>query len=381
MPKRLIFRLILFFYCLLILIVGLYPFEFIKLCILNRINWLSDSNGIQISPCNEVSSAEPPIELFRSFINAEGLTIEVYIAVDDIDQIGPARIVTFSLDPYQRNFTLGQQSDSLILRLRTTASDENGVYPHFRANKVFGPGKKQHITVSYDGNLEKLYVDGKLGEISSALEGTFSNWDPKAFFVLGNEYTGDRLWHGKIYLVALYNRALGDEEIYQNYIDVRSSDTTVIGSRQNHNGLIRYYTFSEGKGDVVYNQTEAIESGNLIPLNLRMNSLKEFSFEFNFQHMLSNLDDIVLNIIGFIPLSFILFLNASKYQSVFSNIYFRPILVGLIISILLEFLQVFSTTRVPTILDIMCNLIGTIIGSISLHYGWTLMRRKRRLKT
>ncbi len=111
MPKRLIFRSILFLYCLLILIVGLYPFEFIKLCIINRINWLSDSNGIQISPCYEVSSAEHPIELFNSFINAEGLTIEAYIAVNDIDQIGPARIVTFSLDPYQRNFTLGQQKE------------------------------------------------------------------------------------------------------------------------------------------------------------------------------------------------------------------------------------------------------------------------------
>jgi hypothetical protein len=172
----------LFFYCLLILIVGLYPFEFKSLCITNKINWLADKNGIQISTCHEIASEEPPIELFKSFINAEGLTIEVYIAVDDIDQIGLARIVTFSLDPYQRNFTLGQQSDSLILRLRTTESDENGVYPHFRANKVFRPGKKQHITVSYDGKSEKLYVDGKRRGISSLLKGNFSSWDPKAFF-------------------------------------------------------------------------------------------------------------------------------------------------------------------------------------------------------
>ena len=199
---------------------------------------------------------------------------------DDIDQNGPARIITYSLDTYQRNFTLGQENDSLILRLRTTESDENGVYPHFRADKVFEPGKKIYITVTYDGMSEKLYVNGKLREISSALEGAFSNWDPKAFFVIGNEYTGDRLWQGKIYLVALCNRALGDEEIYQNYIDARSSDATVIGSRQNHNGLIRYYTFSEGKGDVVYNQAKQEKSGQLNPVNLRLNSLKSFNFKF-----------------------------------------------------------------------------------------------------
>ena len=124
-----------------------------------------------------------------------------------------------------------------------------------------------------------------------------------------------------------------------------------------------------------------MESGDLIPRNLRMNSLKEFSFEFNFQLMYSNLYDILLNIIGFIPLSFILFINTYKHRSPFSNIYLRPILVGLIISISLESLQVFSITRLPTLLDIMCNLFGTIIGSILLHFGWTLMGRKRLFKT
>jgi len=377
MPKRLIFRLLLFLYCLLLLIFGLYPFEFKSLCITNKINWLADKTGIQISPCREIASKEPPKELSKSFIDAKGFTIEVYISVDDIEQFGPARIVTYSLDPYQRNFTLGQEDDSLILRLRTTESDENGVYPHFRANKVFEADKKQHLTVTYDGMSEKLYVDGKLREISSALEGTFFNWNSKAFFVLGNEFTGDRSWRGKLYLVALYNRVLGDEEIYQNYIEVRSSDTAVIRSRQNHSGLIRYYTFSEGKGDVVYNHAKQEKSGHLIPVNLSLNSLKSFNFKFSLEDIPLYFRDIVFNIIGFIPLSLILFLNASKYRSVISNIYFIPILVGFIVSILLEFLQVFSTTRVPTILDVLCNLIGTIIGSISLHFYWTLIGSKR----
>jgi len=379
MIKRVLLRSILFFYFGSLLILGLYPFEFKSLCLSNQIYWLLDKNGIQISPCHEIASKEPPTEIFKSFMDAKGFTIEVVISVDDIGQIGPARIITYSLNTYQRNFTLGQENDSLILRLRTTESDENGIYPHFRANKVFEAGKKQHLTVTFDGMSEKLYVDGKLREFSSALEGTFSIWDPKAFFMIGNEYTGDRFWQGEIYLVALYNRALGDEEIYQNYKDVRSSDTTAIGSRQNHNGIIRYYTFSEGKGDVVYNQTKQETSGHLIPVNLRLHSLKSFNFMISLEDISSYLWDIVINIIGFIPLSLIIFFNVSKYRSVFSNIYLRPILVGLIISILLELLQVFSTTRVPTILDVLCNLIGTIIGSISLHIVWTLMGRKRLL--
>jgi VanZ family protein len=369
----------LLFYFISLLILGLYPFEFKSICLSNQIYWLEDKNGIWISPCYEVASEKPPTEIFQSFVDAKGFTIEVYITIDDIDQNGPARIVTYSLNTSQRNFTLGQEFDSLILRLRTTESDENGVYPHFRGDNVFTPGKKQHVTVSYDGKLEKLYVDGQLRKVSSELEGSFSSWDPNAFFVIGNEHTGDRLWQGKIYLVALYNRALGDEEIYQNYKNIISSNTTEIGPRQNHNGLIRYYTFSEGKGDVVYNQAKQETSGHLIPVNLHLNSLKSFNFLISSEDIITYFRDIAVNIIGFIPLSFILFFNASKHRSVFSNIYFRPILVGLIISISLEFLQVFSITRVPTILDVLCNLIGTVIGSISLHIGWMLLGRKHLL--
>lgn len=374
--KRVILRLILFFYFVSLLILGLYPFEFKSLCLSNKINWLSDKTGIQILPCHEIASEEPATGFFKSFVDAKGLTIEVYLTVDDIEQFGPARIVTYSLDPYQRNFTLGQENDSLILRLRTTNSDLNGIYPHFRADKVFEPGKKQHIIVVYDGKSEKLYVDGKLREISSALEGTFLNWDPKAFFVIGNEYTGDRLWQGKIHLVALYNRALDEKEIYQNFIAVNAANQNILRARQNHSGLVRLYTFSEGKGGVVYDRRETMVSGNLIPRNLSMNSLKEFSFKFNLQHIFSNLHDISLNIIGFIPLSLIVFINTSKYRNPLSNIYFWPILVGLIFSIFIEFLQVFSTSRFPGILDVLCNLIGTSIGSISFHIVWTLMGRK-----
>ena len=234
MISRGILRSILFFYFLSILIFGLYPFKFKNLCFTNKIDWLADKNGIQILPCHEVASDEPPTEFFNSFVDAKGFTVEVYITADNIEQIGPARIVTYSLDPYQRNFTLGQTNDSLILRLRTTESDLNGIYPHFRVDKVFEVDKKQHITVTYDGKSEKLYVDGKQRRVSFLLKGNFSNWDPKAFFVLGNEFTGDRLWRGSLYLVALYNRALDKEEIYQNFIAVRSANQSTPESRQNH---------------------------------------------------------------------------------------------------------------------------------------------------
>ena len=46
------------------------------------------------------------------------LTIEGIIQPDNLKQIGPARIISFSTDQNLRNFTLGQSGERLVLRLQ-----------------------------------------------------------------------------------------------------------------------------------------------------------------------------------------------------------------------------------------------------------------------
>jgi len=60
----------------------------------------------------------------HSFTNA--ITIEVWIKPANTTQAGPARIVTVSKDPGQRNFTLGQKGSAYEVRLRTTSTSPNG---------------------------------------------------------------------------------------------------------------------------------------------------------------------------------------------------------------------------------------------------------------
>jgi len=53
------------------------------------------------------------------------LTIEAIITPAKARQTGPARIITFSSNAGSRNFTLGQEADKLVLRLRTPQTGEN----------------------------------------------------------------------------------------------------------------------------------------------------------------------------------------------------------------------------------------------------------------
>jgi VanZ family protein len=53
--------------------------------------------------------------------------------------------------------------------------------------------------------------------LPSPLSPNFSNWDKDYSFLLGNEATLDRPWLGKMFLVAVYDRALNPNEILTNF--------------------------------------------------------------------------------------------------------------------------------------------------------------------
>ncbi|MEM7201443.1 MAG: VanZ family protein [Planctomycetota bacterium] len=88
------------------------------------------------------------------------LSIEVRMAVDDLTQRGPARIVTLSRDPFERNFTVGQQGDALVLRVRCGATGKSaakyeGVWP-----AALRAGVAQHFVVTYREGVMHLLRDG-----------------------------------------------------------------------------------------------------------------------------------------------------------------------------------------------------------------------------
>ena len=53
------------------------------------------------------------------------------------EQTGPARIVSFSVDPFKSNITIGQENSDLIVRIRRSESNLIGM-PAFVITDVFG---------------------------------------------------------------------------------------------------------------------------------------------------------------------------------------------------------------------------------------------------
>ena len=59
-------------------------------------------------------------------MEASQFTVMATVATNKTVQYGPARIISLSADPGHRNFTLGQEDDNLIFRIRTPFTGNNG---------------------------------------------------------------------------------------------------------------------------------------------------------------------------------------------------------------------------------------------------------------
>ncbi len=163
-------------------------------------------------------SANPVTKLKNQIAGGDDMTFELWFATDDVTQYGPKRLMTYSANTGERNFTVGQEDNKLDLRLRHGGTSTNGL-PSSQANYSLDNDVHHFVaSVESNGNV-RFYLDGSLVDTDQISSNDFSSWSNAYKFALGNELTMDRAWYGRIYLAAIYNRDLNANEVIQNYND------------------------------------------------------------------------------------------------------------------------------------------------------------------
>jgi len=155
------------------------------------------------------------------FIKASGeYSIEAWVVPANVNQEGPARIISYSAGVDDRNFTLGQTLYSYDFLNRSTTTDANGEPALTTADADEDlQATEQHVVVTYDPvNGRSIFVNGIFtDDLDSQQPGNLNDWDDTFAFVLGNEVTNNRSWQGKLRMVAIHNRALSLSQIQKNF--------------------------------------------------------------------------------------------------------------------------------------------------------------------
>lgn len=172
---------------------------------------------LQIDTATTIASAAPASKIINAAQASNALTLEAWVTPANTTQSGPARIVTLSENLQMRNITLGQDGSGYNVRLRTTATDDNG-NPALNSPVGSLTATPTHVAYTRDAaGTARLYIDG-LEQSSAVIAGDLSTWNATYLFGLGDELSGGRPWLGQFDLVAVYDRALSPAEITQNQV-------------------------------------------------------------------------------------------------------------------------------------------------------------------
>lgn len=159
-----------------------------------------------------ISTKQPAEKLTRAVRSTGEVTIALWCEPGKVDQSGPARIVTLSLSPTERNFTVGQDGNRYDVRFRTTKTNSNGI-PSLSTPGGTASRNRTHLVFTRASNGQtRIFLNGKLAASGKA-NGTLANWSSKAKLAFGNEVTGERPWQGKLHQVSLYDRAMNEAQV------------------------------------------------------------------------------------------------------------------------------------------------------------------------
>jgi hypothetical protein len=183
------------------------------------LNWAGD--GLELTADTIVESGGAATKLTEAIRTSEEFTVEAWVAPANLTQTGPARIVTLSIDASNRNFTLGQSEGDYVLRIRTDSPDNlNGTNPAFVVTGVVTTAPTHIVGTRETNGAVQIYINAAPQTASNPGHlGDFSNWADDFEFALGDELGPDeRFWQGEYYLVAVYDRALTQDEVEQNFL-------------------------------------------------------------------------------------------------------------------------------------------------------------------
>ena len=189
-----------------------------NLSLTGDIEWLGSGGLIFNNGKAQASTANS--KKLHDLITATGeFSLEAWLTPANVTQEGPARIVSYSAGDNERNFTLGQSQYNYDFMLRNQATSLNGepALSTPDADEVL-QATLQHVVLTYNATEgRKIYVNGKLIEVTDQEIAPLASWDNSFALILGREASNNHIWQGNIRLLALFNKAMTAEQIQQNF--------------------------------------------------------------------------------------------------------------------------------------------------------------------
>jgi hypothetical protein len=327
-----------------ILCLGLWPFHAPK----NDVIWLKDRNGLTFGDYGTVMSTET----FRP-TGARGLgacTVEISLEPAITDYGGT--ILSFYTRNQLPGLSLHQSLSDLVVQ------SGNGKQRTYIADILYR-GRPVFVTVTSGAHGAHIYINGILSKSLARFQ--ISPSACTGLLILGDGPWQQDTWSGQIRGLAIYYDELSADALLQHYWAWIRKGQPEIAQNVDTAGL---YVFDERAGNVVHNLAHPGANLNIPDTYVVLDQilLEPFWDEFNLSW--GYWKNVLKNIVGFIPLGFC-FYGYFSLVFRFKRARLITVILGAVVSLMIELLQAYLPTRQSGTTDLMTNTLGTYLGILS----------------
>jgi VanZ like protein/concanavalin A-like lectin/glucanase superfamily protein len=324
----------------------------------NHVAWQMNDSGLRFGSHGLMLSTAPFSEVASR--NSSSCSFEAWLEPSNID--GSSTILDFYHAPEFTDFSLRQEADSLYI-LRGVPEDR--AYLRKSAiwiDQAFAAGKTSHVVITCGANGTSVYVNGRQMAHTSdfgLVPGDISGW-----LIFGESLVRNNGWSGVLRGLAIYDRELTQPEISRDY-----SAWTEAARPAHESHTIALFRFDERTGTIAHNQVRGPDL--VIPAHYRL--IRHSFLTVPWREFFPNWEyvrDIVVNILGFMPLGFLLCAYLSLLRKS-DHATLKTMVLCALISLIIETLQAFLPTRTSGLTDVITNSIGGLFGALVCETGLT----------
>jgi len=332
-----------------LLLVGVWPFNFAPT---NKVTWLEGRNGVHFDGYGQIynipSGAHDPLGL-----GTGPFSIEIWIrsAQHSFDF---TEIVSFESSA-GGSLTLAQSGRDLVLGARILLGDGTAKSQRAFVDNALSVDTARFITIVCGSSGTFLYLDSVLQK--SLPELRHCNLGER--MLIGHSPTRIEPWSGDLLGLAIYRSSLSPDEINRHH-PLWTGGNSLELAKENPAAL---YPVNERQGNVIHNQVGS--AGNLV-IPRTFHKQRKSVLESNIQYDRSQLKDVCVNVMGFIPLGF-LFATWLQYGVGVprSRVIILSVIAGVLTSLSIELLQACLPSRDSSLIDLIANSFGTGMGALA----------------
>ena len=321
----------------------------------NSVNWLGDQAGIRFGR-NGIVHGQGITPLSN-----DALTISLAVQPGDSDDGHFRFLLLLHGGEDEHQLVIGQWRSWLVIM---NGDDYDASRRRARiAVDVLQPNRERYVVVTSGNEGTTVYIDGQKAKANGDLRLQIPGDGVATRIVLGNSIYGRHPWEGDIFGLAFFDRVLSETVIQSQFDQWQQKRRFIVAPSAKPSGL---YLFDKGRGRQVSDHGGGRHDLN-IPERLVILT-KEFLTPPFGPGQYRLYQDMVINIMGFIPMGFLLsaLLWHADHRSLWKRLLAVMIACGAI-SLAIELAQAWIPTRSSQLLDWILNTLGAGAG-VLLHH-------------